>query len=195
MMTRRDDTGRETPGSGCEVFEATLPDYLDDTLAPDVAGEAAAHVAACATCRELVHDLRGIRADARALPVLHPPRDLWQGIEARIAGRSAVSSDAPVAHIAARAGSARTTARRRWFGSHYATRVSALAAGLVVATAGITWSIRTDRVRALSIPRRSAWARLDRSRRPRNTSTTPRSRRCTRSSSSGVRGWIRRRWP
>jgi hypothetical protein len=139
MMTRRDDTGRETPGSGCDVFEATLPDYLDDTLAPDLAREAAAHVAACATCRELVHDLRGIRADARALPVLHPPRDLWQGIEARIASRAGVSSDAPVAHTAARSGTARMAAMRRWFGPHYATRVSALAAGLVVATAGITY--------------------------------------------------------
>ena len=139
MMTWRDDTGRETPTDDCKAFEAALPDYLDDTLAPDAAREAAAHVTACATCRELVHDLRDVRAQARALPVLGPSRDLWQGIEARIASPSAVRSDAPVMQDVARPGHARMTAMRRWFGPHYATRVSALAAGLVIATAGLTY--------------------------------------------------------
>jgi len=139
MMIPRDDTGRETPIDGCAAFEATLPDYLDDALAPDVAREAAAHVAGCATCRDLVRDLREVRAEARALPVLRPSRDLWQGIEARIAPHAAGSSDAPVVHAAARSGAARMTAMQRWFGADFATRVTALAASLVIATAGITY--------------------------------------------------------
>jgi hypothetical protein len=140
MMNRRDDTGGETPVGGCEAFEVTLPDYLDDALAPDAAREAAAHVAACATCRELVRDLRGIRAQAGALPVLRPSRDLWQGIEARIASPSTVRSDAVVVQSAPRPGRAQMTALRRWFGSHSVTRVSTLAAaGLVIATAGLTY--------------------------------------------------------
>ncbi len=138
MMIWRDDTGRETPVNGCDAFEATLPDYLDETLAPDAAREAAAHAAACTTCRALVRDLQEIRTQARALPALRPARDLWQGIEARIASPSAHRSDVST-RAAERPVGARVSAMRRWFGPQYATRVSALAAGLVIATAGITY--------------------------------------------------------
>jgi hypothetical protein len=132
-MTWRDETERE-PAGGCAAFEAALPDYLDHSLAADAADAAAAHVAGCDVCRQLVNDLLAIRTQAAALPSLHPSRDLWAGIDARIGGQRSGLGRQP-----SEWGTARPTALRRWFGPHYATRVAALAAGLVVATAGLTY--------------------------------------------------------
>jgi len=139
-MTWRDDSGREETES-CSAFEAVLPDYLDQSLAPDAAGAAAAHIASCDRCRELVHDLHAIRTQAAALPALHPSRDLWSGIEMRIGAHTAGLARQPagMASDVAGTGQARQTALRRWFGPHYATRVAALAAGLIVATAALTY--------------------------------------------------------
>jgi hypothetical protein len=131
-MTWRDETEREP--AGCAAFEAVLPDYLDHSLAPDAADGAAAHVAGCDVCRELVSDLLAIRTQAGALPSLRPSRDLWTGIDARIGAQLS-----GVGREASEGGTARLTAMRRWFGPHYATRVAALAASLVVATAGLTY--------------------------------------------------------
>lgn len=139
MTMRRDDASREA-GGDCAAFEAALPDYLDDALTVDEAEAATKHVAECEACEALVRDLRTIRSQAAALPPLQPSHDLWDGIEARIgaslssvhAARSPGEDDAPMTP-------ARQTALRRWFGPHYATRAAALAAGLVVATAGVTY--------------------------------------------------------
>jgi hypothetical protein len=139
MTMRRDDASREAAGD-CAAFEAALPDYLDDALTVDEAEAATTHVAGCEACQALVRDLRTIRSQAAALPALQPPRDLWSGIEARI-GASARSGQvrSPGEDDTAPMTPARQTALRRWFGPHYATRVAALAAGLVVATAGVTY--------------------------------------------------------
>jgi hypothetical protein len=137
MMTWRDATRRED-ADGCAAFAAILPDYLDESLAPEAADAARAHIAGCDQCRALVHDLHAIRTRAAALPVLHPSRDLWSGIEARIGPRVAALPGGTVGEVAG-LGAARQTALRRWFGPHYATRVAALAAGLIVVTAGVTY--------------------------------------------------------
>ena len=139
MMIWRDDTGRETPVNGCDAFEATLPDYLDETLAPDAARDSsgatprraprAAHW--CATCkRSAPRRVRCRRCDLRATC----------GRASRRGSHRPRLTD-PTCRLALRSGRLvrACSAMRRWFGPQYATRVSALAAGLVIATAGITY--------------------------------------------------------
>jgi hypothetical protein len=86
-------------------------------------------------CAGLVRDLENIQRDAAALPDLVPSRDLWEGIEARIA--------APVIPLAAR------PERRRSFAPAW---MGIAAAALVVSTAGITYMLTA---RSLE-PRQSA---------------------------------------
>src|SRR5260370_1017151 len=48
----------------------------------------AAHLAGCAACRAALAELRGLVANAHALPQrIEPPRELWTGIAARITER------------------------------------------------------------------------------------------------------------
>jgi hypothetical protein len=113
----------------CEEFSEGLGDYIDETSGAAARAAMDAHAATCAACAALLNDVRSLVAEARALPELAPSRDLWQGIEARIA--------APV--IALDAGAARVGrgARRRSIGRVW---MAAAAAALVVATAGITFT-------------------------------------------------------
>ena len=108
----------------CEAFDAALPNYLEGTLAEPLRTTVAEHLSECVRCASLVRDLEKIQRDAAALLDLVPSRDLWQGIEARIA--------APVIPLAAR-----PDPRRRfvpaWMG--------VAAAALVVSTAGITYML------------------------------------------------------
>jgi hypothetical protein len=132
-----------TTNSECAAFEATLPDYLDGTLADDGAGRA--HIVSCESCRALVRDMERIRARAAALPPLHPPRDLWAGIEARI---QTVPQE-----IATRRPLATRWMTQRWYGAPLAR-----AAVLVIATAGITllathqWSSPTPPSHTITTP-------------------------------------------
>jgi Putative zinc-finger len=112
-----------TTTSECAAFEAALPDYLDGTLADD--GAARAHIVSCESCRALVRDMERIRARAAALPALHPPRDLWAGIEARI--QTIPQEIAPRRPLATR------WLSQRWYGAPLAR-----AAVLVIATASVT---------------------------------------------------------
>lgn len=50
--------------------------WLDDELAPAARRETAAHLDACAACREEVELTREARMAVRALPVRYPPPDL-----------------------------------------------------------------------------------------------------------------------
>jgi len=115
-----------TDASECAAFEATLPDYLDGTLADDGArADARAHIVSCESCRALVRDMERIRARAATLPTLHPPRDLWAGIEARI--QTVPQELAPRRPLTSR------WLSQRWYGAPLAR-----AAALVIATASIT---------------------------------------------------------
>jgi len=108
----------------CEAFDAALPDYLEGTLDDSVRAPVEMHLRECVRCAGLVRDLENIRRDAAALPDLVPSRDLWEGIEARIA--------APVIPLAAR------PERRRSFAPAW---MAIAAAALVVSTAGITYML------------------------------------------------------
>jgi len=108
----------------CEAFDAALPDYLEGTLAEPLRVAVGKHLSECVRCASLVRDLEKIQKDAAALPDLVPSRDLWQGIEARIA--------APVIPLAAR------PERQRRFVPVW---MGVAAAALIVSTAGITYML------------------------------------------------------
>jgi len=108
----------------CEAFDAALPDYLEGTLDDAVRTKVEMHLRECIRCASLVRDIENIRKEASALPDLVPARDLWEGIEARIA--------APVIPLATRPERQRRIAPA-WMG--------VAAAALIVSTAGITYTL------------------------------------------------------
>ena len=108
----------------CEAFDAALPDYLEGTLDDAVRTKVEMHLRECVRCASLVRDIENIRKEASSLPDLVPARDLWEGIEARIA--------APVIPLATRPERQRRIAPA-WMG--------VAAAALIVATAGITYTL------------------------------------------------------
>ena len=69
----------------CEAFDAALPDYLEGTLGDPLRTAVEMHLRECVRCAGLVKDIENIRKEAASLPDLAPSRDLWEGIEARIA--------------------------------------------------------------------------------------------------------------
>jgi anti-sigma factor RsiW len=122
----------------CEAFDAALPDYLDGTLDDSVRTAVEMHLRECVRCAGLVRDIENIRKEASALPDLVPARDLWGGIEARIA--------APVIPLAGR------PERQRRFSPAW---MGVAAAALIVSTAGITYMLT---VRTLAPEQRTALA-------------------------------------
>jgi len=109
----------------CEEFDAALPDHLEGTLDERLHASVAKHLSECVRCASLVRDLDKIRKEAAALPDLVPSRDLWQGIEARIA--------APVIPL-----TARPEPRRRFFAPAW---MGVAAAALILITAGVTYTL------------------------------------------------------
>ena len=70
----------------CQELDVRLDEWLDGLLSPPLAAEVEAHLASCAACRESARKLRQLLAHATALPrSVAPPRDLWPGIESRVA--------------------------------------------------------------------------------------------------------------
>ena len=114
----------------CEAFDAALPDYLERTLDGSMRASVERHVRDCVRCAGLVRDLENIRKEAAALPDLVPSRDLWSGIEARIA--------APVIPLAAR------PERQRRFVPAW---MGIAAAALIVSTAGVTYLVTARSLR------------------------------------------------
>lgn len=106
----------------CEAFDAALPDYLEGMLDGSLRASVERHLRECVRCAGLVRDIENIRDEAAALPDLVPSRDLWAGIEARIA--------APVVPLAARPERQKRLVPA-WMGI--------AAAALVVSTAGVTY--------------------------------------------------------
>jgi anti-sigma factor RsiW len=79
----------------CEAVEATLPDYLDETLEGWVRKSVEEHLGECARCAALARDLRNNAREAAALPALVPGLDPWSGIASRV-GAPVIGSE-PVA--------------------------------------------------------------------------------------------------
>jgi hypothetical protein len=114
----------------CDAFDAALPDYLEVTLDESARAEVEGHLSECVRCASLLRDIENIRRDAAALPDLAPSRDLWGGIESRIA--------APVIPLAS--GSKRERRASAWMGI--------AAAALVVSTAGVTYMLTASSMRS-----------------------------------------------
>jgi hypothetical protein len=123
MMTDSDMT--------CEAFDAALPDYLEGTLDGSMRASIERHLRECVRCGSLVRDLENITREAAALPDLAPSRDLWAGIESRIA--------APVIALGAAPAKARKLSPA-WMGI--------AAAALIVTTAGITYTLTARTIRS-----------------------------------------------
>jgi len=137
----------------CEEFDAALPDYLEGTLDESLRAAVQKHLSECVRCASLARDLEKIRKDAAALPDMAPSRDLWQGIEARIA--------APVIPLAAR------PERQRRFAPAW---MGVAAAALIVSTAGITY-VLTARSLDRSSPRVAVVPATTQTRRDSDSST------------------------
>jgi len=70
-------------------METQLNEYVDGTLAAHDRASVEAHLADCAPCRAAVAGLRSLSAAAASLPrSIEPGRDLWAGVETRIAQRA-----------------------------------------------------------------------------------------------------------
>jgi hypothetical protein len=83
----------------CAAVEATLPDYLDETLEPWVRKSIEEHLVGCVRCSALSRELRNITREAAALPALLPEDDVWPRIAHRI-GAPVVATE-PVVDSAA----------------------------------------------------------------------------------------------
>jgi hypothetical protein len=122
----------------CDELEARLADYLEGDAPASVRAALQSHAARCARCGALAADLLALSSRAAALPLLHPSRDLWHDISARI--------DAPVRSLDA----ARPSLQRGWM------RPALAAAALVLFTASVThlWT-RASLARAGAAPART----------------------------------------
>jgi len=114
------------PMISCDHAQSLVSERLDGALNDTQRAQLDAHLDACADCRAVAADLEKLHADAAALPLMTPSRDLWAGIEARL--------DAKVVSInAQRSFQLRFTGRQ----------LAAAAAVLMAVTAGGTWFVTT----------------------------------------------------
>ncbi len=117
-----------------------LSEYLDGGLPPDEAARVRAHLDECEVCATVLDELKAVVLRAQSLDTAPPSRDLWEGIETRIAE---ADQDSQVIDLASRLGRGSIGARRR------TVRLSIpqlIAAGLALAFASGTtvWLARPD---------------------------------------------------
>jgi anti-sigma factor RsiW len=114
----------------CEQCSDWLGDAVDGTLDAERQAQIDAHCSGCAACRELLNDLKDIRAAAATLDRRTPSPELWRSIAARVEdpvvsasrlGRSRWSTSAQLAAAAALMMMLGTAA---WFGAGQPWRTS-----------------------------------------------------------------------
>lgn len=116
-----------------------LSEYLDGGLSADERAEVGRHLATCGECAGLLDELRAVAANAATLPTVPPARDLWPGIQERLAPRRGLESVA-----SRRAGPTGTPVIRPWSRRPLSVTVpQLLAAGLAVGmlSAGGVWAL------------------------------------------------------
>ncbi len=72
----------------CEQCNEWLGDAVDGTLDAERQTQVDAHCRTCAACRELLDDLRQIRAAAATLDRRTPSPELWHAIAAKVSPAS-----------------------------------------------------------------------------------------------------------
>lgn len=84
----------------CAELDERLADYLTDALSASERAAVERHLGSCTRCAGVLASLDAPPAQAAALPVLAPSRDLWAGIASRIEPRVLALAEraAPVAH-------------------------------------------------------------------------------------------------
>ena len=99
----------------CEQCSEWLGDAVDGTL--DAGRQAAvdAHYRECAACRDLLDDLKEIRATASTLDRRTPSPELWRAIAAKVDSPPAASSRASWAPLAAAAALVLMLGAAAWF--------------------------------------------------------------------------------
>ena len=73
------------PGPACERQAEALAALADNALEPRARPPLDAHLAGCEACRDLLADLREIRALASTLEPIEPPARVWHDVRHRIA--------------------------------------------------------------------------------------------------------------
>lgn len=110
----------------CDLMCERLAAYMEGDLSPAEQAEAEEHLADCAACTEVLAELRAIASQAATMPPLEPSRDLWSGIESRIA--------TPVTKFGGSPAAVKRAPRRQW-------QYAIAAAALIAASAGTTYLI------------------------------------------------------
>jgi len=129
----------------CAEFEERLPAWLEGQLDDAERSVMEQHHEGCVSCAMLVADLEEIVESAKSLPALTPSRDLWSGIETRLAApviplASRRDATDRVASAPAEGRIRRTGVSVRWF---------AVAATMLIAlSSGITWTVARARLGA-----------------------------------------------
>jgi len=114
----------------CDLMCERLAAYLEGDLASADLATAEQHLAECATCAEVLAELRAIAAGAATMPLLAPSRDLWTGIEARIS--------TPVVSLGGASTAVRRSPRRQ-------LQYAMAAAALIAVSAGTTYLVVSHR--------------------------------------------------
>lgn len=126
--------------------ETTLNDYVDGALDPIERSGVDQHLATCASCRQIVEDLRDILRSAGELELREPPARAWSRLERAITMEPGFENRAPGVESGASGTAARARLPFGWLGAPRASRGVkgprhtwlpwlAAAAALVVATA------------------------------------------------------------
>lgn len=110
----------------CDLMCERLAAYMEGDLSPAEQAAAEEHLADCAPCAEVLAELRAIASQAATMPLLEPSRDLWSGVESRIA--------TPVTQF----GGSPTAVKR---GPRHPWRYAIAAAALIAASAGTTYLV------------------------------------------------------
>ena len=136
-MTNAHESEGSLPAA-CARLDRELADFLDGTLDGERSEWVAEHLSECARCAAALESLGApgeLGRAVAALPSIEAPRHLWDGVAARIA--------APVVEIGTARGVSRGS-RAGWWRSGVA------AAGLVLATAGVTYTLTARQQRPTS---------------------------------------------
>ncbi|HSL68979.1 MAG TPA: zf-HC2 domain-containing protein [Longimicrobiales bacterium] len=122
-----------------DAYTDRLSEYLDGELKPAERAELERHLEGCRECRDVLANLRAVVVRAESLPDRGPERDLWAGIAARIAPRSAEPADPKVIELAGM----RAPARRRRL-SFTVPQLAAASVALMLVSGSAVWFALTS---------------------------------------------------